>query len=209
MTRRLAALLNVASLQVLPASRREWGEAMSAELAYIDDRAALVHAGHCVLAAFGERVRDFETRFSMAVGLVAMATVVFALDQLECAARGVQVLLGRSDGMLAGLVSQGAGPELVARYQTTRPLVVTCLLALGALHLLGAWLLLRRRWRPFLAVWGAALVVAVSAVWLQLRVVWSLDGVPSEVSGVLVQAVCLSLILAWAGGRRIEPRRRS
>jgi hypothetical protein len=202
MTRRLTALLNAATLRVLPSSRREWGEAMSAELAYIDDRAALVHAGNCVLAAVGERVRDFETRFSAAVGLVAMATVVFALDQLGCAMRGVQVLLGRSDGMLALLVSRGAGPELVARYQTTRPLVVTCLVALGAIHLLGAWLLLRRRWRPFLAVWSAALAVAVCAVWLQLRVVWSLDGVPSEVNGVLVQAVSLSLILAWVDGRR-------
>ncbi len=201
MTRRLAALLNAASLRVLPSSRREWGEAMSAELAYIDDRAALVHAGHCVVAAFGERVRDFETRFSAALGLVAMATVVFALTQLECAMRGVQVLLGRSDGMLALLIDHGAGPQRVALYQTTRPLVVTCFLLLGAIQLLGAWLLLRRRWRPFLVVWGAALAVAVCAVWLQLRVVWSLDGVPSEFNGVLVQAVCLSLILAWSNGR--------
>lgn len=201
---RLLDFLHDVSFHVLPASRREWGEAMSAERAYVDERDALAQAIGSLIAALKERVRDFDSRFSLAVGLIALVTAVCAFDRMVCAIRGAQILMGRPDGMLALLRKGAMNPELVARYEMLRPFVVACFFGLGVAYMLGAWLLLRKKWAAFSTVSAMTLAIAVCAIWLQLLVVGGLDGVPSEVDGLVVQAIFIPLILAWSNGRSLD-----
>ena len=60
MRRRFASIICEAASRVLPSSRRQWGDAMIADLGYVDDDdEALPYATGCLLAAFVERFRDF------------------------------------------------------------------------------------------------------------------------------------------------------
>lgn len=198
MKRGFPQLLCRLARRLLPAARRPWADAMAAELYQIDDdRAALAFAGGCLLAAVRERIADVDTRFGAGLWSIAIVSALCAVFQLACAARGIAVLLGAPDGMRASLALQGAAPELLARYDVARPLVVACFLALGLVQLATAWFLSRGELRRFAIAWALALAVAGFAVLVQLSIVWQLDGVPSEFHALLVEAAAVPLLLGW------------
>lgn len=207
---RLALSLGDLATRILPSGRKGWGEAMKAELIHIDDeRSAVAHARGCLIAAVRERALDFHTRFAAGIWGVALVSGAFAFFHLKCASRGVDVLLGaRDDGFLETLRHSGrADAELVAAYQNAMPVVIACFFCLGAAHLAAAWFLFRMQLRRFLWAWCAALLVATAAVAIQLSIVWSPDGLPSEFFALLVQAVALPALLFWSGGRHLRLRR--
>jgi hypothetical protein len=190
--------------RVLPARRKHWGEAMRVELAYMDDpRSAMRHAGGCVLAAVRERALDFDSRFAAGLWSVALASAAFAVFRLACAARGVGVLLGGHDDFREALVRGGADARTLAGYEGARPVVIAGFVALGLAHLVAAFLLFRVDLRRFLLAWAATLLIATLAVAIQLSIVWSLDGLPSEYFALLVQAVAVPLLLFWSNGRHL------
>jgi hypothetical protein len=209
MTRRLAFALCDLAIIVLPRGRRVWGEAMQAELSYVTGGpAAFAHATGCVVAAAKVRMADVESRFAAGLGSLALLSVAFGIYHIGCASRGLDVMLGRPDGFLAGLMRSGrATPELIASYHQAMPFVVACLFALGFAHLTGSYFLLRREWHRFLLAWCGALLAAMAAVTVQLLVVWSSDGLPSEFYALLIQAVALPMLLLWSNGRQRQTRR--
>lgn len=208
MSGRLPVALCDLAARLLPARRRLWGDAMRAELAHIDDRrSAFAHAGGCLVAAVRERARDFDTRFTAGLWAVALASTAFALIHLACAARGMNVLLGGHDGFREALIRGGADAQLLASYESARPVVVACIAGLGLAHLAAAFLLFRTEVGRFLVAWSVALLIATIAVVIQLSVIWSLDGLPSEYFALLIQAVAVPLLLFWSNGRH-RPRGR-
>lgn len=209
MTRRLAYALCDLAILVLPRGRIVWGEAMKAELAYVGDGAAvLAHAGGCIVAATKERLLDFDARFAAGLWTLTLLSMSFAIFHIACASRGVDVMLGGRDGFLTALVRSGkATPELIASYHAAMPFVIACLFALGIAHLAGSYFLLRREWDRFLFAWCGALLAASAAVVVQLSVVWSSDGLPSEFIALLVQAIALPMLLLWSNGRHRPIRR--
>ena len=210
MSGRLAASLCDLAIRILPARRDRWGEAMKAELAYIDEAGpAMAHASGCLVAAAKARALDFDTRFAAALWSVAGITAGFAAFHLSCAARGVAALTGGRDGFLEALVRGGAGPELVASYRSAMPVVICCFIFLGLAHGAAAWWLVRRDFERFLVAWSAALGFAAAAVFIQLSVVWTPIGLPSESWGLLVQAVALPVLLLWSRGRHRERGRKA
>lgn len=128
---------------------------------------------------------------------IAVVTAFYAIVQLACAVRGVAVLFGAHDGMLDALLRHGAPPPVIASYETARPVVVGCFLALGAAQLTTAWFLSRRQFRLFATAWCIALVVAGIAVAIQLSIIPNRAGVPSEFRALLMQAVAVPALLAW------------
>jgi hypothetical protein len=203
MTRRAAFALCELATVLLPRRRRVWGQAMKAELAYVaGGSAALAYAGGCIMAAAKARMFDFETRFAAGLGSLALLGVACGIYHIACASRGLEVMLGRPDGFLAALVRGGrASPELIATYHQAMPIVVACLFGLGFAHLVASYFLLRHEWERFLLAWCASLIVAIAAVTVQLSVVWSGNGLPSELFALLVQAVALPMLLLWSNGR--------
>ncbi|HEV2043283.1 MAG TPA: hypothetical protein VGR05_01270, partial [Sphingomicrobium sp.] len=130
---------------------------METELHYIEDHgAAIRYAIGCLLVALKERVLDFNTGLAAFVWSIAAASVAFALFHLQCAARGVQVLLGRPDGFLNSLVRGGADADLIDSYRNAMPIVIGCLLWLGLSHLAAAYFLVRRHLRRFVFAWCSA-----------------------------------------------------
>ncbi|QNQ08052.1 hypothetical protein [Sphingomonas alpina] len=202
MTHRLAFTLCRVAGHMLPAARKPWADAMTAELAHAeDDRAALAYAGGCLLAALHERMCDFDTRFTAGLWSIAIVTSLFAVVQFACAAHGIRALLGARDGMSEALLHHGASPALMASYEAARPIVIGCFIILGCTHLAAAWFLSRTQFHRFLIAWCAALLVASVAVAIQLSIVWSIDGVPSEFHALILQAVVLPALLAWSQSR--------
>ncbi len=182
---------------------------MRAELAYAADaRTAMTHARGCLIAAIGERGRDFATLFAAGMAGIALITAACAVTQIVCAARGIAVLLGAPDAMLAALMrGDGADAAMASAYHAAMPLVVTLFLLLGAIQLAAAWFLVRWRLRHFAVASALAALVASVAVTIQLSIVWTLDGVPSEFHALLVQVLALPLLLSWSGGRHRRLRR--
>jgi hypothetical protein len=208
MMRRLAYVLCALAIMLLPRGRRVWGRAMKAELSYVaGGPSALAHASGCIIAAIKIRLREFEARFAAALGSVAALSAGFGIFHIACASRGVDVRLGRHDGFLDVLVQSGASPRLIADYHQAMPLVIGCLFALGFAHLAGSYFLLRREWDRFMLAWCGALLAAITAVLVQLSVVWSNDGLPSEFVALLVQAIALPLLLLWSNGRHRPSRK--
>ncbi len=208
---RFAALLGKAAVRVLPVSLKPWGTAMTAELDYIgNERAAIRYSAGCLMAAIQERARDFETRFSAGLWSIAAVSAAFALFHAYCGTRGVQVLLGRPDGFLDSLVRSGrADAVVIASYRSAMPIVIACLLALGAAHLAAAYFLVRRRLRGFLVAWCSACGIAAFAVTIQLSIVPAGDELPSEFFALLIQATSLSLLLLWSNGQHGRSRRQA
>ena len=208
MTHRLALALCELAARLLPPRRRSWGEAMAAELGYAeDDRAALAFAGGCLLAAARERARDFDTRFTAGLWAIALVSALFAAIQLGCTIHGVEVLFGARDGMLAALNRDGASPALIIRYERARPIVIACFLALGLAQFATVWLLARGELRRFWIAWGIALLIATVVVTIELVVVWSPPGLPSEFRPLLVELLALPALLAWSRGRHRQQER--
>jgi len=211
MSSRLAAWLCDLAIRILPGRRRGWGEAMKAELSYLGDggpAAAVGHAGGCLVAAAKARAMDFESQFAAGLWSLAGVTFGFAAFHLSCAARGIAALTGGRDGFLEMLLRAGAGPELVASYRSAMPVVIACFIALGLAHGAAAWFLVRRDFERFLVAWSAALAIAIAAVAVQLSVVWTPIGLPSECRALLVQAVALPILLLWSGGRHRQRGRK-
>jgi hypothetical protein len=207
MTGLARSLCNLAAW-LLPARRKTWGNAMCEELAYIGaGREAIAHGFGCVAAAARERMLDFETRFAAGLWAAALVGAAFASIHLVCAAHGIAVLRGAPDGFLEALMRHGADAELVARYEAARPIVIACFFALGLSQLAGSWFLSRRRLRQFGFAWCAATLVAAVAVVIQLSVVWTPVGLPSEFVAVLIQALAVPLLLLWSNGRHLEGRK--
>ncbi len=195
MTSGFPQLLCRLARRLLPTARQPWADAMAAELYQIDDdRDALAFAGGCLLAALRERIADVDTRFGAGLWSIAIVAALCAVIQLVCAARGVAVLFGARDGMRASLV---AAPDLLARYDAARPLVVACFLALGLAQLATAWFLSRDEMRRFVIAWALAMTIAGFAVLVQLSIIWQLDGVPSEFHALLIEAAAVPLLLGW------------
>ena len=198
MTHRLALILCNVATRLLPASRRSWADGMIAELSHADDaRAALNFASGCLLAALRERARDADTHVMATLWAIAVVTAFYAVVQLVCAVRGVAVLFGAHDGMLDALLRNGASPTVIASYETARPIVVSCFLALGTVQLATAWFLSRRQILPFATAWCIALLIAGIAVAIQLSIIPNGAGVPSEFHALLMQAVAVPALLVW------------
>ena len=209
MSGRLAAALCELAVRILPGRRRDWGEAMKAELAHVDAGGpALAHGGGCLVAAAKARAQDFDTRFAAGLWSVALVTAGFAAFHLQCAARGIAALNGGRDGFLEALLRGGADADLVASYRSAMPAVIACFIALGLVHAVAAVLLARRRLDLFPVAWTAALAIAAAAVAIQLSVVWTPVGLPTEFQALLVQAAALPPLLLWSRGRHRTGRRR-
>ena len=208
MMRRFALGLNGLAVLTLPRSRKRWGDALSAELGHItEDHATLFFAGGCLIAAIKERTSDFETRFAAGIWSVALATGVFAFIHVQCALRGMSVLLGGHDGFLDSLMRAGrADATLTASYHSAMPFVIVCVFSLGLAHFAAAYFLFRMELRRFLFAWCAALPIAMLAVVIQLSVIWTLDGLPSEFFALLVQMLALPALLLWSNGRHRQMR---
>jgi hypothetical protein len=209
MSGRLASKLCDFAAALLPASRKGWGDAMRAELAYIgSERSALVHSVGCIMAAVKERAMDFDARFAAGIWSVALVTAALAIFHLRCAWRGLEVLMGDHDGFLAGLTRCGrADIETIARYHSAIPVVATCLFCLGLAHLAAGYFLVRMQIKRVCAAWLAALLLATLAVFIQLSIVWSPPGLPSEYYALLLQAAALPALLLWSNGRHRRQRR--
>lgn len=198
MTDRLPLILCNLATRLLPASRRSWADAMIVELSHADDtRAALNFASGCLLAALRERACDADTHITATLWTIAVVTALYAVVQLACAAHGVAVLFGAHDGMLDALLQNGASPTIIASYETARPIVVGCFLALGAVQLTTAWFLSRGQFRPFATAWCIAFLIAGIAVAIQLSIIPDGAGVPSEFHALLIQAVAVPVLLVW------------
>ena len=198
MRHRGALLLWKLATRLLPEARRPWGDAMLGELLEAEtERAALEFAAGCVVAAVRERVGDVDSRYSAGLWIIALLTAFYAVIRIDCAMRGVAVLLGAPDGMREAFVHHGVSAFVIANYETARPLVVGCFLGLGIAHVAAAWFLSRGSIRPFVMAWSIAFMLAVVAVGVQLSVFWHLDGLPSEFHALLVQAVAIPPLLAW------------
>lgn len=210
MIHRLSIALCDIAILVLPRPRKNWGNAMKVEVLHVDETgAAVAYAGGCVMAAVKERALDFRTRFSAALGIVALISAAFGIFHILCAARGVEVLLGAPDGFLNALIRNGrADTYRVASYLTARPIVIACFFGLGLAHLAAACFILRMQLQRFIIAWCAALLIATAAVVIQLSIVWSLKGLPSEFCALLVQAVGLPALLLWSNGRHRHLGRR-
>lgn len=203
MTHRLPLILCNVATYLLPASRRSWSDGMIAELSHADDdRAALAFASGCLVAAMRERARDADTHIMAALWTIAVATAFYAVIRLVCAAQGVAVLLGAHDGMRDALLKYGASSSVMASYETARPFVVGCFLALGTVQLATAWFLSRGQIRPFAAAWCLALLIAGIAVAIQLSIIPNAAGVPSEFHALLMQAVAVPALLVWLHHRQ-------
>jgi len=204
MTHRLPLILCNVAARLLPASRRSWADGMIAELSHADDaRAALNFASGCLVAALRERARDADTHIMAMLWTIAMVTALYAVVQLVCAVRGVAVLFGARDGMMDALVRNGASPTIIASYETARPMVVGCFLALGTVQIATAWFLSRGQIRPFAIAWCIALLIASIAVAIQLSIIRNGAGVPSEFHALFMQAVAVPALLVWL--RRRQP----
>lgn len=204
--RRLALMLCQASGRLLPASRKRWADAMFVELAHAgNDRSALVFAAGCLHAALHERLRDLDTRFAAGLWSIGIVTALFAVWQMLCAAHGIAVIFGATDGMHVALVGRGASASLIARYDAARPVVVGCFVLLGCAQLAGAWFLSRSQLRRFVLASCASLIIAATAVGIQLSIIWKLDGVPSEFYALLVQAVAVPALLGWFQRQQDRP----
>ena len=203
MMRRLPLILCHVASRLLPARRRSWADGMLAELSYADDaRAALSFAVGCLLAALRERLRDADTHIIAALWTIAVITAFYALVRLACAVRGVAVLFGARDGMLDALLRHQAPPTVLAGYETARPIVIGCFLALGFAQFATAWFLSRRQFRSFATAWCIALLIAGVAVAIQLSIIPSGAGVPSEFHALLMQAVAVPALLVWSHRRQ-------
>lgn len=201
--RRLARALCDIANRTLPYARRQWGQAMIADLASVDDdREACVFAVGCVIAAVKERFCDFDTRFAAGLWTVALVTGLFAMIHVVCAAHGVRVLLGAPDAMLESIRhSSGESGSVIARYESARPVVIGCFFVLGFLHAASGWFLARAEFGRFVLTWCGALMVAATAVAIQLSVIDTADGVPSEFYALLVQGTAIPALLIWSNGR--------
>ncbi len=198
MTDRLPLILCNVATRLLPASRRSWADAMIAELSHADDnRAALNFASGCLVAALRERACDADTHIMATLWTIAVVTALYAVVQLVCAAHGVAVLFGAHDGMLDALLRNGASSTIIANYETARPIVVSCFLALGIVQLTTAWFLSRGQFRLFATAWCTACLIAGIAVAIQLSIIPNDAGVPSEFHALLMQAVAVPVLLVW------------
>ena len=203
MTRSLPTFLCEIAGRLLPMSRRPWADAMIAELSHTDDgRAALSFAGGCLLAALSERVRDADTHFVAVLWSIAVITALDSIFRLACAARGLNVLFGAPDGMRQALLQHGASAAITAGYDNARPTIVVCFMALGLAQLATAWFLSRGQLRHFFVAWSIALLIAGVAVTIQLSIIWTVEGVPSELRALLLQAVAVPGLLVWSRTRR-------
>lgn len=203
MTHRLPLILCNVATYLLPANRRSWADGMIAELSHVDnDRAALNFAGGCLLAAMRERARDADTHILAALWTIAIATAFYAVVRLVCAAQGVAVLFGAHDGMRGALLRHGASSSVMASYEAARPIVIGCFLALGTVQLATAWFLSRGQIRPFATAWCIAVLIAGTAVVIQLSIIPNGAGVPSEFHALLMQAVAVPALLVWLHHRQ-------
>ncbi len=208
MMRRIAiAACDVAGL-ALPPGRARWHAAMLAEVSCIgDDRDAMRFAAGCLVAGLRERIADADSRFTAGLVSLAVVSLVAAFAHIGLAWRGAELLVAGPDRFFALL--QAANPDQPmsrAAFDAAMPVLASCFLGLGIAHLCGAWLLLRRRLRDFAWAWGGGLLFASVAVAVQLSVVWSLDGLPSEFAALLVQMLGLPALLLWSEARRTETR---
>ncbi len=175
---------------------------MLADLECVGDDDAFAFAGGCLIAAVKERFCDFDTRFAAGLWAVAVVSGLFGVIHLLCAAHGVRVLLGAPDGMLESLRQSGnLSRSVVSRFESARPFVIACFVALGLLQVIAGWFLVRVRFWEFLFAWCVAVIIAVAAVAVQLSVIWTGDGVPSEFYAILVQAAAIPALLLWSDGR--------
>lgn len=202
MSDRLARALCDLAARVLPRARKEWGEAMKAELDHVDGRASgFVHARGCLVAAVKERARDFDTLFAAGLWSVALATTAFALSHILCAARGVSVLLGWNRDRFLAVLLRGDHAGTANAYLSARPYVIAFLFALGFAQLAVARFLVRANLGGFAIAAVVAAMLAAAGVAFQLSIVWMPDGVPSEFFAPLVQALAVPALLLWSNGR--------
>jgi hypothetical protein len=196
MMRRLPLILCNVAIRLLPDSRRSWADGMIAELSYADDdQAALSFARGCLLTALRERACDADTQIMASLWTIAVATALYAVIRLVCAAHGVAVLFGAHDGIRDALLRQGASSNVIASYEAARPIVVGCFLVLGTVQLATAWFLSRGQIRAFATAWCIALAIAGIAVAIQLSIIPDGTGVPSEFHALLMQAVAVPALL--------------
>ncbi|WP_407528957.1 hypothetical protein [Methylobacterium oryzisoli] len=85
--RRVASMLLEAGAAVLPAARREWGEAMRAEAAHLGEREVLGFAAGCLLACLGERLHALSAVPAPVRGGLAAALLLYAAFAARSALR--------------------------------------------------------------------------------------------------------------------------
>lgn len=204
MMRRIAVMAGDLAGHVLPSSRSHWHAAMIAEVASIeDDRDAAGFAFGCLVAGLRERLADIDTRFSAGIGVLALVGMTAAAVHFTLGWRGASMsATGRAHFFKLLQAADPGQPISRAAFDTAMPIIAGCFLMLALAHLCGAWLLLRGRLREFACAWAVGLFFAVIAVAVQLAVVWSLDGLPSEFIASLVQIIGLPALLHLSRARR-------
>lgn len=204
MIRRLATFTCEIASHILPPSRAPWRPAMMAEVASIDDdRDAARFAVGCLVAGVRVRLADADTRFTLGLRSLALVSALAAVAHIGLGWRGAQLLATGPDDFFTVLQAANPGhPISRAAFDAAMPVVATCFVLLGIAHACGGWLLLRGQLGRFAIAWSAGLLFAATAVAVQLSVVWSLDGLPSEFAALLVQMLGLPALLLWSQARR-------
>lgn len=178
MSRALAERLLDHAVKVMPATRRDWGLAMRAELAAIasaDD--ALTFAAGCVRAAYHERISP------MRIALLAGRLTVAAVSLLTAAAHAFMPLYMLA--IVMDLKRRGldgwAGALRVFRGQTADGAVagvlsipawhIAAMLGLTAAFAAAAWLVIRGAFRPLLIAVGVGAAIHTANT-LALMATW-------------------------------------
>ena len=122
---------------------------------------------------------------------------------------GLQVMLGKQDDLLPKLqMIEPANVALATGYHAAMPFIIGLFFGLGASQLLAAYFLSRLQLGRFLAAWCAGLMIASVAVTIQLSIIWTLDGLPSEFFALRIQALAVPVLVLWSNGRHHHLRRK-
>ena len=192
MSARLARAVMALARATLDARRRDWADAMDAELAAAEaDGHALSFACGCLLTAWRELLAAQEGRFTLTSYALVLAVVLpMAALQIGCALFGLPYLYPHPGGLPAALL-EGAAHERLLRglYQAAIPSLALLLLLLGIGHLRLAWAMLERDWAAVRRLGLQALAATVTLIIVMATLF--IDG-----RQVLVQAAVLTIELA-------------
>lgn len=147
--------------RILPSRHQSWGEAMQAELDYIDnDAEAVWFATGCMIALVKERVKAITGTESARLVFAAL-TIGLATFHLICAADGVRILDGGRDPFYVALSQSGPAFHTTAeQWRAMTPLMTLSLTVMGIANLLAAFFAARAQASPMLKAIGAATAAA-------------------------------------------------
>jgi hypothetical protein len=180
----------------MPRGREEWCAAIRGEVEHVEGHLAkIAFSASCVRAAVRERASHGPSIALTGLWSVALLTVALAVFQLGCAFRGLTIVLGAPDIYLQGLLNgTPAERSIGTSYQAATPALVACLGGLGLAQLVGACLLARRRWTPFVIVSWVALGICVVMAAIIISIELGSASLAVQFAALVLQAVVVPLL---------------